>query len=379
MPSKPPALASRPPLSERPIESSMLPLRHALACAIVPATAFLIFWGGQVTSHKAGLSVPDWPTSYGKWWLESELWVGNIFWEHLHRMIAQVVGFMTLCLAIWTAMVEPRFRVRVLAAAMLVAVVVQGILGGITVHFMLPTPISVSHATLAQIFFCLTIAQAVVTSPLFVRGLAAPKASLAPARMLGAVAIVVVLLQLVAGAVMRHTDSGLAVPDFPYAYGDVYEGQFVPRVDDEAVAAYNAWRVSNFHPMNEDLFRVESTQIVLHMIHRLWAIAVTAALLSFAGHLLLRHRADRTFAYGAVALLLLLATQIALGIYTVLTEKLPVVTSFHVATGAVLLGATWFLTLRAWLMRDATETAAAFAADGASDRGSSRRREEALA
>lgn len=361
----------------------MLLGRHLVACVLVAGTAFLIFWGGLVTSHDAGLSVPDWPTSYNKWWLWLHEMPGNVFWEHMHREIAKIIGFITLCLAIWTSRVEPRFGVRVLGASMLLTVLLQGLLGGLTVLFMLKTEISTTHACLAQIFFCMTVANAVVTSPFYVRGLRPADTPRRPTRWLGGVAVAAVFLQLVAGAVMRHTDSGLAVPDFPHAYGKVYDGQFFPRLDDEAIAAYNRWRVSNFQPQDEADFRASRTQIVLHMIHRTWAIGVTLALLAFAGHLLRRHRGDKTYLLGALALLLLLATQITLGIYTVWTMKAPFLTSAHVATGAVLLGLTWFLTLRAWLQPACAEEAAAPAteaeqADGR-DASKGRSRKEALA
>ena len=90
--------------------------------------------------------------------------VGGVFYEHGHRMAATLVGFLTLVLAIWTARAEPRPGVRRLAWAALAAVIAQGLLGGLTVIYLLPTPVSVTHACLAQLFFCATIALATVTS-----------------------------------------------------------------------------------------------------------------------------------------------------------------------------------------------------------------------
>ncbi|MCA9400806.1 MAG: COX15/CtaA family protein, partial [Candidatus Omnitrophica bacterium] len=117
-------------------------------------TLFLIFAGGMVTSTNSGLSVPDWPLSYGTWFPPM---IGGVFYEHGHRMIASLVGFFMLILTIWIGFKEQRQWVRYLAIAALGAVVIQGILGGMTVLFFLPTPISVSHAVLAQTFFLLTI------------------------------------------------------------------------------------------------------------------------------------------------------------------------------------------------------------------------------
>src|SRR5688572_615520 len=135
--------------------------RHRFAVATVAATLALIFIGGLVTSTGSGLSVPDWPLSYG---MLMPPMVGGVFYEHGHRMAATAVGFLTLVLAIWTARAEPRRGVRRLAWAALAAVITQGVLGGLTVIYLLPTPVSVAHACLAQLFFCTMIALATVTS-----------------------------------------------------------------------------------------------------------------------------------------------------------------------------------------------------------------------
>src|SRR5262245_42148223 len=135
--------------------------RHRFARLTVGATLMLVFAGGLVTSTGSGLSVPDWPLSYG---MLMPPMVGGVRFEHSHRMVATSVGFLTLVLAIWTARREPRRGVRSLAWGALAAVVAQGVLGGLTVIFLLPTPISVSHACLAQTFFCIVIALAYATS-----------------------------------------------------------------------------------------------------------------------------------------------------------------------------------------------------------------------
>src|SRR2546423_6762019 len=129
---------------------------------VAAATLFLIFAGALVTSTESGLSVPDWPLSYGK---VMPPMVGGVFYEHGHRMVATTVGILTVVLAIWLARREPRRWVRRLGLLAVAAVVAQGVLGGLTVIFLLPTAVSVAHACLAQTFFCLTVAIAVVTSP----------------------------------------------------------------------------------------------------------------------------------------------------------------------------------------------------------------------
>ena len=143
----------------------LLPLFAALVAA---STAVLIFAGGLVTSTGSGLSVPDWPNTYGwfMWAFPMSKMVGGIFYEHAHRLIASTVGFLIVVLAIWLGRAEPRRWVRRLGYLALGAVIVQGILGGITVLWYLPDAISIAHASLAQILFCLTVTIALVVARL---------------------------------------------------------------------------------------------------------------------------------------------------------------------------------------------------------------------
>src|SRR5262245_41990126 len=113
----------------------------------------------MVTSTNSGLSVPDWPTTFGHQMFSYPLsgMVGGIFYEHGHRLIASTVGLLTIGLVLFLWRVEPRRWVRRLGWLALLTVVAQGVLGGLTVIYLLPDPISISHAGLAQLFFCLTV------------------------------------------------------------------------------------------------------------------------------------------------------------------------------------------------------------------------------
>ena len=139
---------------------------HRYACLLVVATLILVAAGGMVTSTNSGLSVPDWPTTYGYQMFSFPFsgMVGGIFYEHGHRLIASAVGLLTIGLVIFLWRIEARAWVRRLGYLALAAVIVQGTLGGLTVLFFLPDAISISHAGLAQIFFALTISIALVTS-----------------------------------------------------------------------------------------------------------------------------------------------------------------------------------------------------------------------
>ncbi|MEZ5399825.1 MAG: COX15/CtaA family protein [Bryobacteraceae bacterium] len=139
--------------------------RYTLLLAI--CTLFLVVAGASVTSMEAGLSVPDWPLSYGQVMPEMK---GGIFYEHGHRMVATTVGFLTIILAIWMWRAEERAWMRRLGFVALAAVCFQGLLGGLTVLYMLPKPVSISHACLAELFFSLTCAMALFTSASWKRG-----------------------------------------------------------------------------------------------------------------------------------------------------------------------------------------------------------------
>src|ERR1043165_7610805 len=133
---------------------------HRYCVLLAFCTLMLIMAGGMVTSTGSGLSVPDWPTTYGQnmFTYPPSKWVGGIFYEHGHRLIASTVGVLTIVLAAWLWIADPRRWMKWLGVAALGAVILQGVLGGITVLFFLPAPVSTAHAGLAEIFFCMTVA-----------------------------------------------------------------------------------------------------------------------------------------------------------------------------------------------------------------------------
>lgn len=145
-----------------PIRSARPLVIHLLALATLFVTFPLLLSGGLVVSTESSLAVPDWPTSFGGWMPAME---GGVFFEHGHRLIGATVGFLMLTTTLWALFTEPRSWVRRLAIAGLAAVVTQGLLGGLTVLNLLPMTLSVSHACLAQVFFCLMLAMSILTSP----------------------------------------------------------------------------------------------------------------------------------------------------------------------------------------------------------------------
>jgi cytochrome c oxidase assembly protein subunit 15 len=312
-------------------------LLHLFALLTAAATAVLIFAGGLVTSTGSGLSVPDWPNSYG-WTMFTfpiENWVGGIFYEHTHRLIASGVGFLILVLAFWLWRAEPRRWVRRLGFIALGAVITQGMLGGITVLWYLPDPISIAHASLAQIVFCLTTTIALVTSP----GWRAHYARRGPApddrtlQWVARLTLAVIYVQIVVGATMRHTDAGLAIPDFPWMFGGLVPDHWDPK-------------------------------IAVHFAHRVGALVVTLLLLATTGHVFAHHRRRLELLRPSVLLLALVTIQITLGALTILSRKEYVINSLHVVTGACVLITTLVLTLRAHRARFGDALVAAEGAAG---------------
>ena len=282
---------------------------HRFALLVAVATFFLIIAGANVTSHDAGLAVPDWPLSFGKFFPQM---VGNVFWEHGHRMIAATVGLLTIVLAIYLQLREPRRWVKRLGWIALGLVIVQGLLGGLTVKLLLPLSVSAAHATLAQLFFLTTVSIAVFTSRSWTN--AEPKIfdannGVSP-RTLCVASLTLILVQLVLGATLRHSATW---------------DQLLP-----------------------------TGLIVAHITG---AIVVTLALGITAMAIVLRHRDDKFLTRPAIIALGLLFVQLMLGIAAYVTRArspfgpqplnpMIAVTVAHVACGALVFAATILLTLR---------------------------------
>ena len=282
---------------------------HRLAVATAAATLALLFVGGLVTSTGSGLAVPDWPLSFGQVFPPM---VGGVLFEHGHRLAAALVGCLTVALALWTVIGDARPAVRALALVALLGVILQGVLGGVTVLYKLPLAVSVTHACLAQAFFCLTLALAVVTSP----GWTAVRSSRAPAGLatLAGVTTVLIFAQLALGAVMRHTGAGLAIPDFPLAFGRLVPPLVTPH-------------------------------IAVHFAHRVGALVVATAVAVTAMRGLAAR--DAWLRRPAILAAVLVVLQIGLGAATIWSRRAILPTTTHLVVGAALLGTSFVLTLRA--------------------------------
>lgn len=352
-------------------------------------TLALVGAGGLVTSHGVGMAVPDWPNTYGynMFFFPVSRWVGGIFYEHTHRLIASTVGLMTGIMAIWlfgrrargflrwlgvvfvaggalsmglaparwadgvvglatgaAALVAscgwprsdaaPRW-LRWLGVFAFVAVVLQGVLGGLRV-VLFKDEIGIFHATLAQLFFAVVCSLAVVTSRWWARtSKQKPEGALvgreshgrgAPAWLIQATTGLI-LLQLILGAAMRHQHAGLAIPDFPLAYGKIW-----PATDKASVEVYNERRVEVVSAKP-----ITGAQIILQMIHRATAVAILAAVASCAWLSWRAGSRAKPARALATALLVLVVVQVLLGAATIWSNKAADIATVHVMVGALLL------------------------------------------
>jgi cytochrome c oxidase assembly protein subunit 15 len=297
--------------------------------------------GGLVTSHQAGMSVPDWPNSYGynMFLFPPRLWIGGILYEHTHRLMGTVVGMLSIALVV-SAFVTRRagWRERWLALAVLGAVLFQGILGGLRV-VLVKLDLAIVHACVAQAFFCLAAFAAVATSRWWHRPRELQDESGRGRRLvwLGIATVAVIYGQLIVGATVRHFQAGLAIPDLPLAYG-----KWLPPVSAEQLDAVNWVRTRQWN-----LDPVTLGQVWLHFGHRIGAVLVTVFVLALATMVIRRYRTQPKLLVPAVLLIGLLLTQLTLGVLTVLLRKPADVASAHVAVGALVLVTSFVLTARA--------------------------------
>lgn len=324
------------------------PWMHRFAVLTAVATFCLIWIGGLVTSHGVGMSVPDWPTTYGynMFLFPFSKWVGGIFYEHSHRLVASGVGLLTVILAIWLWRKEPRRWVRWLGFIAVVAVIGQGVLGGLRVTAMKDV-LGVFHATLAQMFFVLMSALALFTSRWWRR--MEGQGGVRGWRFRPGLVLVtgLIFFQLILGASMRHQHAGLAIGDFPTAYGRLW-----PATDAASIATYNHQR-GEVRALNP----ITAGGVVLQMAHRLTALAIVLAVFWLAGAT--RRSMGATSVPGRLALgwMILILVQAGLGALTIWTNKAADIATAHVAIGALSLVTGALLVLIA--ARDEARPAAA--------------------
>jgi cytochrome c oxidase assembly protein subunit 15 len=290
-------------------------------------TMCLLFAGGLTTSIHAGMAFLDWPLSNGSLNPDGWLTEADKRAEHSHRLLAIILGLLTITIAVWHAAREERRWVRRLAYAAALVVPVQGLLGGLRVLLdslntgwdgnVVAQSFATAHAFVAQVVLCVLVTIAVANTRRWIErtgGLQrAPSAAL---RRAGIVACAVVLVQLLLGAVMRHSQAWAMIPTFPFSTPD---GGLLPAQWD---------------------FRTS-----VHFAHRAWAVVVTIALMFFAGRLWAARHVGRVLGAGALVITLLLGVQIWLGALIIWTQHNQHAATLHMLCGAGLLATCWGLAL----------------------------------
>src|SRR5438067_10403200 len=296
---------------------------------ICVAALFLICSGGMVTSKNVGLAVPDWPTTFGynMFLCPVSKWVGGILFEHTHRLMGSLVGFLSIILAAWLWLREERRWVRNLGMVALLGVILQGILGGLRVT-MMKDEIGIFHACVAQAFLGLLVFIALVTTK-FWPALAAQPLDLrkfAPVKILAVAITIAIYAQLGLGATMRHQHRDLSILDFPTA-----NGAWMPDTSATALAKINAWRDG------QGLSAVTAFQIWLQIVHRFLALVIATAIIAFCLRVLREALGFIALKRLSILWVVLVTCQIVLGAWTIWSNKAADVATAHVALGAIML------------------------------------------
>ena len=302
---------------------------NRFAWFICVAAVFLICSGGMVTSKNVGLAVPDWPTTFGynMFLFPVSKWVGGILFEHTHRLIASVVGFLTIILAVWLWSSESRRWVRNLGLIALAGVILQGILGGLRVT-MLKDEIGIFHACIAQAFLALLVVIALVTTNFWrsLEEIDINQKKFMPIRRLAIAITLAIYVQLALGATMRHQHRDLAILDFPTA-----NGVWIPDTSATALAKINAWRDAR------GFSDVDAFQIWLQTIHRFVALLIGVGVIAFCSRVWRDARQVSALKKLSMWWVAFLLVQLTLGAWTIWSNKAADIATAHVAVGAIML------------------------------------------
>jgi heme a synthase len=293
------------------------------------ATLLLICSGGMVTSKNVGLAVPDWPTTFGynMFLFPISKWVGGILFEHTHRLMGSLVGFLTIVLAVWLWLGDDRRWLRNLGVIAVIGVILQGVLGGLRVT-MMKDQIGIFHACVAQAFLGLLVFVALVTTK-FWQSIADRSFDLQKFSANTTLAIAItaaIYVQLALGATMRHQHRDLAILDFPTAIG-----AWIPDTSAVALAKINAWRDARA------LSEVTASQIWLQMVHRFLALIIAIAIIAFCARLLKEPRISAVLKRLSTLWVILVFCQITLGGWVIWSNKAADIATAHVALGAIML------------------------------------------
>ncbi|MEM9418905.1 MAG: COX15/CtaA family protein [Planctomycetota bacterium] len=336
---------------------------HVLALLLIAATFVLIAIGGHVTSKDAGMAVPDGFTTFGVWSLIAPL---ETWWydegtrlEHSHRLKGYVVGSLTIALLVAVMFTQRRRRwVKVLAWGLLVFVVLQGIMGILRVDEV-SVFLAGIHGVTGQIFFCLTVLMATALSRFWMTRPTDTDEQrhrktlrIAPLVLLGGL-----LVQLMLGSAVRHSQSALAIPDWPFHYGQVMPPMSQDDIDAAVVAVPEDERAERFAPAKIDAETgevlpgtYEAWQVHLHFTHRLGAYALFIFGIGYVAWLWRTYPGQMAVLIPASLFAGFLLLQVGLGVMTVLSGEHYTLATSHQSVGAILIATATWLAVRLHLI-----------------------------
>ena len=304
-----------------------------------------------MTSHEAGMSVPDWPNTYGynMFFFPWQDWVGGIFYEHSHRLVAFGVGILVSLLAVGLCFQE-RVWLRWMGVVVPAFIALEATIGGLRV-VLSEDQLGILHGCLAQLLFVSVSLIALFTSRWWIETdppAPPPGFSVTPRKWTGRALAVcgLIFCQLIIGATMRHEHAGLSISDFPLAYGQVW-----PKTDQASVDEYNLDRLKH----NE--VPTSALSINMQMAHRAGAVLITAAILAAAAAIWLTPGAAPILRRWSAVWVLLVFLQFALGAFTIWTNKAADIATTHVAVGALTLVLGALLAAMSWRLQSRAELA----------------------
>ena len=330
-----------PPETARPRYHWML---HRFACFCAGSVLFQICLGGVVTSKNAGMSVPDWPTTYGynMFYFPWQFMTGGIFWEHSHRLVGSGLGILIYVLTVWLFYQKRNWqRWQGVGSASMVSIL--GLLGGLRVIEM-NDAIGIFHGCLAQTLLVTVSLIALFTSRWWIES----QPGVTPRQWTGRTLAICALIfcQLMLGATMRHEHAGLSITDFPLAYGQAW-----PKTDPASVDQYNFERLTHNETATTALY------INMQMAHRVGAVLITVAILAAAAAVWLTPGAAPILRRWSAAWVFLVFLQFTLGACTIWTNKAADVATTHVAVGALTFVLGALLTAISWRLQSRGELA----------------------
>lgn len=344
---------------------------HRFSFVVLTATFALVAIGGHVTSTESGMAVPDGWFTFGWWSLFAppSLWWNEFgtFWEHTHRLQGNVVGLLTIVMAVWLFRTQKqRPMLRWAGVGMLVFVCIQGALGAFRVDE-ISIALAFIHGISGQSILCLWVLVAAALSKPWVKRVASlrqrqPKrAQRAPRKLrwFALAMLAALFIQLTLGAAVRHYKADKALPDFPLHYG-----QLIPPMTQDALdTAYLAYHAEKFGMTLQEAERAGWSnrsprdgsvvlpvwKVHLQFAHRLWAYALLIAGVALVVMVLRSELDQRLVLTPALLLLSLFVLQVSLGVITVMTETDVFAATMHQATGALLIATATWLAIRVHL------------------------------